>query len=320
MGFAAVAFAVVLGVILSVYWFFIVRTEEQAQQNLRGRLRRGSVRDKARLEVLKATEPSSNLAGFDRLLKRLEVVNDPLRRFIEASGSGMTPGLFLLMTGVCLLGTYLLVDFFSPWQAVAVVLAFVAACIPYWYLRYRQMSRLRKFEEQFPDSIDLIARALRAGHAFTTGLGMVAEEVPDPVGSEFRLLYEHQNFGLPLPEAMKKFAERLPLLDARFFVTAVLTQRESGGNLSEVLDNLSAVIRERFKVKRQVRVLTAHGRITGWVLVALPPIMAVVFFMLIPDTMMLLVTDPMGINMVIAAVIMQIVGTLVIRKLVDIEY
>ena len=129
--------------------------------------------------------------------------------------------------------------------------------VPIFVLRYRRDRRVLKFEEQFPEAIDLIARALRAGHAFTTGLSMVADEVDPPVGQEFRLLYERQNFGMPLPEALREFAQRIPVLDAKFFATAVLTQRESGGNLAEVLDNLSSVIRERFRVKRQVRVISA---------------------------------------------------------------
>ena len=143
--------------------------------------------------------------------------------------------------------------------------------LPWFAVRHAAERRIMKFEEQFPEAIDLIARALRAGHAFTTGLGMVADEMPDPVGPSSSCCYDRQNFGMPLPDAMRSFAERMPLLDARFFVTAVLTQRESGGNLSEVLDSLAAVIRDRFRLQRQVRVLSAHGRITGMVLGCLAP-------------------------------------------------
>ena len=149
--------------------------------------------------------------------------------------------------------------------------------------RARGTSGCQKFEEQFPEAIDLVARALRAGHALPTGLGMVADELQAPVGTEFRILFDEQNFGLTLPDAMRNFARRVPVLDARFFVTAVLTQRETGGNLAEVLDNLASVIRERFKVKRQVRVLSAHGRITGWVLACLPPVLAVATLIVNPD-------------------------------------
>ena len=322
MTIAAVTFAIVLGVILVAYWLFVVRTEDEAQRTLRRRLRgdRDRVRLKARLDVVKATERLSSVGSIDRLLRRSTIVIRPLSRLIEEAGVRMTPGLFLLVTGACALAAFLVTRLYARWLVLAVIAAVVAGLGPYLYLRFARAKRLSKFEEQFPEAIDFIARALRAGHAFTTGLGMVAEEIPAPVASEFRLLYEQQNFGMPLPEALKHFAERVPLIDARFFVTAVLTQREAGGNLSEVLDNLAGVIRERFKVKRQVRVLSAHGRLTGGILVALPPVMAVVFFVMFPDTWGLLLTDPLGIRMVIVAIVLQIVGTLVIRKLVNIEY
>ena len=322
MAFAAVTFAIVLGVILMAYWLFVVRTEDQAQFTLRRRLRGSGdrLRQKARLDVVKATERLSSVDGLDRLLRPLTIVTRPLSRLIEEAGVRMTPGLFLLVTGVCALSAYLVTRLFAPWLVLALVAAVLASFGPYLYLKYARAKRLSKFEEQFPEAIDFIARALRAGHAFTTGLGMVSEEIPEPVASEFRLLYEQQNFGMPLPEALKRFAARIPLIDARFFVTAVLTQREAGGNLSEVLDNLAGVIRERFKVKRQVRVLSAHGRLTGGILVALPPVMAVVFFIMMPDTWGLLLTDPLGVKMVIVAIVLQIVGALAIRKLVNIEY
>ena len=178
----------------------------------------------------------------------------------------------------------------------------------------------RKFEEQFPEAIELIARALRAGHGLTAGIGMVADEVPNPIGREFRQLYEWQNFGMPFHDAMTRFAERVPLLDSRFFVTAVLTQREAGGNLAEVLDNLGRVIRDRFRVKRQIRVLSAHGRITGAVLSGLPPALALYFFATRPDYITELASDPLGVRMVFAALFLQLTGMLIIRRLVNIEY
>jgi tight adherence protein B len=207
-----------------------------------------------------------------------------------------------------------------PFRAIAVLVGAIFATGPFFYLQWMRSRRMHQFEEKFPEAIELIARALRAGHAFTTGLSMVADEIPAPVGSEFRLLYDRQNFGMPLPEALRGFAQRIPLLDARFFATAVLTQREAGGNLSEVLDNLARVVRERFKVKRQVRVISAHARITGWVLVALPPATAVAFLVVVPDTIKLLVTDPVGVKMVAVAAFLQITGGLIVKKLVNIEY
>ena len=176
------------------------------------------------------------------------------------------------------------------------------------------------FEEQFPEAIDLLARALRAGHALTTGLNMVAEELPQPIAGEFKLLYDQQNYGLPLPHALRNFAERIPSLDARFFVTAVLTQRDAGGNLSEVLDNLASIIRERFKLKRQVRVISAHGRITGWVLSILPTALALFIAFTNPAKYRIFYTDPFGMQMIGFALVLQVIGVIIIKKIVTIEY
>ena len=159
---------------------------------------------------------------------------------------------------------------------------------------------LKRFEEQFPEALDLLSRAIRAGHAFQTAMGMVADELPDPVGPEFKKTFDQQNFGLPLRDALNDLSQRLGLLDVRFFVTAVLIQRDTGGNLSEILDNLAHVVRERFKIRRQVRVHTAHGRFTGYVLLALPAALAVALSFINPDHMQLLFREPMGQMMLMA--------------------
>ena len=192
--------------------------------------------------------------------------------------------------------------------------------IPTWVLRFQRTRRVIKFEEQFPEALALISRALKAGHTFTTGLAMVAEEMPAPIGPVFKLLYDQQNFGMPLPDALKDFARRIPLLDARFFVTAVLIQRESGGNLSEILDNIATVIRDRFRVKRQIRVVSAHARMTGFVLVGVPPGLAFVLFLINPDHFRTLTGSPLGMQMITAAIVLQVTGTLIIRKMIRIEY
>src|SRR5688572_22561895 len=144
--------------------------------------------------------------------------------------------------------------------------------------------------------------------------------MPKPSGPEFKLIYDQQNYGLSMVDALNQFAERVPLLDARFFVTAVLIQRESGGNLAEVLDNLAGVMRERFRVKRQMRVVSAHGRITGWVLVGLPPTLGVVLTTINPEHRELLFGEPLGVQMVVGAAILQVIGTLIIRKIINVEY
>ena len=172
--------------------------------------------------------------------------------------------------------------------------AFWARFLPYSYASYRRTKRFQKFEELFPEAIDTLARAVRAGHAFTTALELIANEVAEPVASEFRKLFEEQKFGLPVRDALVNLAERVPLVDVKFFVTAVMLQRETGGNLAEILDNLSYVIRERFKIMRQVRVYTAQGRLTMMLLMGLPPVIVVTMLMTSPSFIRPLFTDPIG--------------------------
>jgi tight adherence protein B len=309
-------FAVVCAIILGAYFLLVVRDE----QKLLGRLAAaGGEPRRRKLGVIKAEDRLSNLDAFDRMLRSNKYIS-PLKTFIEQSGVRFTVGTFLLAIAcAALLGFVVTLRFtYSFWFSL--LGAAIAGLFPYLYVKRARNKRLLKFEEQFPEAIDLVARALRAGHSLPTGLSMVADELVAPVGTEFRTLYDEQNYGLTLPEALRNFARRIPVLDARFFVTAVLTQREAGGNLAEVLDNLAEVIRARFKVKRQVRVISAHGRITGWVLAGLPPSVAVASFIISPVHMQTLLGDPLGINMIMAAAVMQVLGTLIIRKIVDIEY
>jgi tight adherence protein B len=314
-------FVGVLVIVVGAYWMLIVRSEAKAQSHVRKRLKaRVSVLAPRVGGVMRQDRPLSSVKQLEHLLGRATRILGPTQRLIEQADSQMSVGLLLAMTGTAALAGYLLVTLLVPFRAIGVLVGGIFAMGPYLYLRWKRSRRMLQFEEKFPEAIELIARALRAGHAFTTGLSMVADEIPAPVGSEFRLLYDRQNFGMPLPEALRGFAQRIPILDARFFATAVLTQREAGGNLSEVLDNLARVVRERFKVKRQVRVISAHARITGWVLVALPPVTALAFMVIVPDTIKLLVTDPLGVRMVVVAIFLQVTGGLIVKKLVNIEY
>jgi tight adherence protein B len=202
---------------------------------------------------------------------------------------------------------------------LALPAAALGGSVPYLVVQRVAQRRIARFEEQFPEAIALIARALRAGHALPTGLGLVTEEVPEPVRGEFKLLYDRQNYGMPLPDALRAFAERVPLIDARFFATAVLTQREAGGNLAEVLDGLAAIIRDRFRLKRQVRVVSAHGRITGVVLGLMPLAIGAVLFVISPGHITRLLDDPVGLKLVIGAGMLQLIGFIVIRRIVQIE-
>jgi len=315
-----VTFVLVLGIIGASYYVLILKPEEQEQSALRKRLKSTLPAAIKYASLQRQDSPLSTIPFVEALLNAGGRFIQPLQKLIDRSGMNLTVGAVLLMCLCSAVAGYLLVETVSRLTLAAIVIGLTCAYIPIWFVGFMATRRVQKFEEQFPEAIDLLARALRAGHAFTTGLSMVADEMPEPVGTEFRLAYDRQNFGMPMGEALKSLGDRVPLLDARFFVTAVLTQREAGGNLAEVLDNLARVIRDRFKVKRQGRVITAHARITGWVLALLPPSLGVILTLLSPAHMSLLWTDPIGVKMVVFAIVLQVVGTLAIRKLVNVEY
>jgi tight adherence protein B len=195
----------------------------------------------------------------------------------------------------------------------------VGFAMPFVFLNMKRKRRLHQFEETFPEALDLVSRALKAGHAFATGLKMVADEMPEPIGPEFRKTFDEQNFGLPLKDALNNLTHRVPLLDVRFFATAVLIQRETGGNLSEILENLAHVVRERFKILRQVRVYTAHGRLTGYVLLALPVFLAIALSFINPEHMQLLFQEKIGRYMIAGSIVMQTVGYFWIKQVIKIE-
>jgi tight adherence protein B len=315
-----VMFGAVVVVVFVPYWLLVERPEATARQALQKRLRRAAAPQAGPADVGKHAARLSNIPALDRLLTNRQSLIGPLQQTVEQSGLNVTVGTIVLGSACLFLVVYLVVSFLTHLQLGALVMGALAGMAPYLYVRRARTQRIRRFEMLFPEAIDLITRALRAGHAFTTGLGMVAEEMPEPIAGEFRLLYDRQNYGLPLDEALKDFGARIPLIDAKFFVTAVLTQREAGGNLSEVLDNLASVMRDRFEVKQQVRTKSAHGRLTGWILAGLPPALALAFFIINPKHLMTMIQDPIGIQMVIVAIVLQVIGTLIIRRIVDIDY
>jgi tight adherence protein B len=312
-------FVLVVGIFAAVYWFAFARPEAAEQKQLRKRLRPAREQEEKADQNLIERPPGVERPSLDQLLAKGGLVR-PFELALERAGMTMGVSWLLTMCLAAALGGGLLLGRLSPNPVVAIPLGLAAGWLPYAFVRFRARRRVSLFEEQFPEAIELIARALRAGHAFTTGLALVAEELPDPVGGEFRLIYDRQNFGMQVADALHLFAERVPLLDARFFATAVLTQRESGGNLAEILDNLGSVIRQRFRVRRQIKVVTAHARLTGWVLVAMPLATAVAMLVIAPDHILTLVTDKVGLQMLIAAVSLWVIGFLIIRRLIDVEY
>jgi tight adherence protein B len=311
----------VLMLVLGAYWALVLVPERRGQGAVRRRLKwEASDQIAARTPLLKKQQVLSTIESLNDVLKRAEGISGPLKELVEQAGVRLTVGSLVLITMLASLGVMVAVQWYLGVWWVSFIAAGIAGFVPFVVVSQMRKLRIQKFEEQFPEAIQLIARSMRAGHAFSTGLKMAAEELPDPCGTEFKTLYEQQNFGAPLPDALRSFAARIPSLDARFFVTAVLTQREAGGNLAEVLDRLAGVMRERFRIKREVRVKSAHGRITAFVLAGLPPVLAILMLSTNPEAIKLLTTDPLGLRMIGLAVVLQVVGTLIVRKLVDIKY
>jgi tight adherence protein B len=264
-------------------------------------------------------EQLSRIPALDSLLRRSERVS-AIQKSLAQAGMKLRAGNFL---GLCVatgIGAGFVVVVFTRSNAAVIWFAMLLGfLLPYFYVSYRRNKRFEKFEELFPEAIDTLARAVRAGHAFTTALEMISNEVGEPVCSEFRKLYEEQKFGMPVRDALFNLTDRMPLVDVKFFVTAVMLQRETGGNLAEILDNLSYVIRERFKIQRQVRVYTAQGRLTMALLMGMPPVIVVTMLVLNPGFIRPLFADPIGHTLIVAGITLQTVGYFVIRKIIKIQ-
>jgi tight adherence protein B len=320
-----------LGVIVTLV--FIVSTASLMGIFMLVSRRSGSAADKAmekRLSEATGIGGPAPAAGEASLLRaeaqgqldkvaRQALKGSSFELWLEQSGTGITASTFIICSLVfaVIVGLAGLTFAGKVWAAA---LGFVLGlCIMPAVIRYKRAARLYKFEEFFPEALDLLSRGIRAGHAFSAGMKMVADELGEPVGPEFRKAFDEQNFGLPLKESLNNLCARVPILDVRFFSTAVLIQRDTGGNLSEILDNLAAVVRERFKIRRQVRVHTAHGRFTGYVLMALPAFLALALSFINPEHMNRLFEERMGQMMIIASIIMQAVGFFWIRQVIKIE-
>ena len=291
-----------------------------ASRKLDRRLRDVSTPAGADLDDASVVKQSNRgpLPSIDRAMAKTRI-GSRIARLIEQSGARTTPSGIGVMMLLVAAGSAFAASVLVPLRFAPLAAGALGAAMPIGWLVHRRTVRLKRFEEQFPEALDLLSRAIRAGHAFQTAMGMIADEVAQPVGPEFKKTFDEQNFGLPLRDALNQLSERVPILDVRFFVTAVLIQRDTGGNLSEILDNLAHVVRERFKIRRQVRVHTAHGRFTGYVLLALPAALAVVLSYISPSHMETLFKERIGQMMLMGAIVMQTIGFLWIRKVIKIE-
>ena len=242
-----------------------------------------------------------------------------LSRLFDQADVTMSVGAFM---GACVglgVGSAALCSIAGLNLALAPIVGCAFSMLPFAWLSFRRKRRLKKFAAQLPEALELVARALRAGHSLAAGFKLVSSEMSDPIGAEFGRVFEEQNFGIPFEEALESLTERVPNLDLKFFATAVILQRHTGGDLAEILDKIGSLIRERFKIWGQVQALTGEGRLSGIVLLALPPALFVAVYRMNPDYMMTLFTDDLGKKMLIGGVLMQLLGALVIRKIVNIR-
>ena len=241
-----------------------------------------------------------------------------LRSFLQQADTTLTPAKFIVISIAMGVGAM----FLMPLLRVPMFLAPLGLSlgfIPLFVLMMKKKRRLARFGKQLPEALELIGRALRAGHSLASGFKLVADEMDAPISTEFERCYEAQNLGVTLEDAIEEMTNRVPNLDLRFFATAVILQRQTGGDLAEILDKIGHLVRERFKIWGQIQALTGEGRLSGIVLLALPPGLFVVMYYLNPGYSMTLFTDPMGHQMLVGAVILQILGALVIRKIINIK-
>ncbi len=311
--------AVFLGVVTLIL-FVAMALRDKSVLQVEGRLNTITGNGKGDLSSL--SELSSQVAkdmdaksAFDHFVnKRLN-----LTLMFEQARVSMSVAKFLT---ICLglgFGATFMCGFAGISLLIAPIIGISFSVLPFFWLSFRRKRRLSKFASQLPEGLELIARALRAGHSLAAGFHLVATEGSDPIAEEFGRVFEEQNLGIPFEEALQNLTERIPNLDLKFFVTAIILQRQTGGDLAEILDKIGRLIRERFKIWGQVQALTGEGRLSGIVLLALPPVLFVTVYRMNPDYIQLLFTDDLGKKMLLFGVVSQLVGALVIRKIINIR-
>lgn len=310
--------AVASGTIAIVLFFEVVRSFRR-RRNVLGRLdpdEEATPRRQPTGLLRRSNAPPAT--GLERLIARIPGLRDARLRLQRAGLTWPLRTYVLLFAGsalACGLAWYAI----TGSTVIAIAVAALGSLLPDLFIFRRRLRRLRLFEEQFPEAIDLLGRAIRAGHPLASAIRMVAEETAEPVAGEFRQVFEEQRFGLPFEDALLGLSDRNTLVDVRIFVTAVLIQREAGGNLAEILDKIAQTVRARFSILRQLRVYTAQGRMSGFVLALLPLVVAGAIWFLQPAYMQMLITDPLGQTLIVMAIALQLIGYVWITRIVNIR-
>ncbi|MGE5220656.1 MAG: type II secretion system F family protein [Chloroflexota bacterium] len=315
-------FAFLSAVSLIVILFMLpMAVQDTAQSRIKRRLTaigRLDYASKAEVQSILKTSVYSEVPWLNNLLSRSKFIHR-IDLMLERANVDMTPGMFIL----CSLGaagvTFFLASIIGQPTLVCFIFALLALICPWLYVQFVIWKRLRKFLEQMPDGLDMISQSLQAGLGLTQAMVFVAKEMPDPLGTEFSVFIEEVNLGLPLADALKKFEERMNLPEVRLFNTALMVQREVGGSLAELLTKLSNIIRDRFRIERLIKSLTAQNRISAWTVCSVPPFLAVFMFMREPVMMNNMMQNPMGRALLAAALFLEIVGILLFRNIIKIH-
>lgn len=317
--FVVLLFAAVIFLLEGAYLWWTSTRGKQAkriEQRLRS-MSAGGHGDDTDLSILKQRMLSESPA-FERLLMQVPRIH-VLDRLLEQSGIGWSVGKLVTYSGVAFLIGWLGCAAFTPSWFTTSLFAVAAGSLPWLLVLRARTKRMKKMEEQMPEATDLMSRALRSGHAFPSTLQMVGTEMPEPIAGEFRIVFDEINYGVAMNDALLNLATRVPLTDMRYFVIAVMIQRESGGNLAEILGSISQIIRERLKLLGRVRVLSAEGKMSAWVLGLLPFAVGMVIKLMHPSFLEVLWTDPIGVNLIWGALGMMVIGVLWMRKIIQIH-
>jgi tight adherence protein B len=312
-----VAFVGVTGVTMAV--IFLVRELSSNSVEERLDILAGKKSARGESDVTREALLQEGMSGLAGLMQGLVERFTNLKLLFQQADSPLKPDQFVLLSAACGgLGVIvaMLAELAIPFYPLVGLLFSLG---PLGWLLWRRNRRFKKFAKQLPDAMELIARALRSGHSLASGLHVVVDEMPDPISKEFGIAYEEQNLGIPIDQALRNLYKRMPNLDYKFFATAVAIQRQSGGDLAEILDKIGHIVRERFRIMGQVQALTGEGRISGIVLMALPILLFFAVWKLNPDYVMLLFTDPLGKQMIGAAIFLQVLGAFAIQKIIAIK-
>lgn len=321
--FIMIAVAVWLGSV--VIWYVVTnmlksKDVDKIKSRLAGKETKAKVKSKERRPALIETEDLQTGKFALRMLKKWDL-QPRLQTLLEQAGVKWRVARLVHACLACFIIGYLLVHFFLPpkYRILGLLPAAALGMAPIYHIIRKRNSRLHRFEELFPDALEFVSRSMRAGHAFSVSLEMIHREFQEPVASEFKRAFEEHNLGLPLDVALEKLAKRVPLLDTQFFVSAVILQKRTGGNLAEILDKLAFIIRERFKLRGKIRAISAHGKMTGTALSSIPIVVAIMMFFTNREYILFFFNDEIGNYMIAAGVGLQLAGYWIIQQIVKIE-